>query len=65
MDIERVIHASVFTLLMVGLFTVTGWISYQYISDWVLKVAGITISWAVILLVLYIVFKKLDWGWWR
>jgi hypothetical protein len=64
MEIERLIHAAAFILLLVGLFTISGWASYTYIGEWVLKVAGITLSWAVILLALYLVFKKLDWGWW-
>ena len=61
---ERVIHAAVFALLLIGLCTVTGWASYQYINELVLKLAGITLSWGIILLALYVVFKKLDWRWW-
>ena len=61
---ERAIHAAVFALLLIGLCTISGWVSYQYISEFVLKLAGITLSWGIILLALYIVFKKLDWRWW-
>jgi hypothetical protein len=61
---ERLIHAAVFALLLVGLYAVTGWISYQYIADIVLKLAGIALSWGVILLALYVAFRKLDWHWW-
>ena len=61
---ERVIHAAVFALLLIGLCTVTGWASYQYINEFVLKLAGITLSWGIILLVLYVAFKKADWRWW-
>jgi hypothetical protein len=64
MDIERFIHAAVFALLIVGLYIVSGWLCYQYIGELVLKIAGITLSWAIILLALYLAFKKLDWGWW-
>jgi hypothetical protein len=65
MTTERVIHAAVFALLLVGLFTLTGWASYHYIEDMILKIAGITLSWGIILLVLFIVFKKFEWHWWN
>jgi hypothetical protein len=61
---ERGIQAIVFILLLIGLFIVTGWASY-HIEDIVLKIAGIAISWAVILLVLYVIFQKLGWDWWN
>jgi len=61
---ERVIHATVFALLLVGLCTVSGWATYNYITDSVLSIAGITLSWGIILLVLYVVFKKIEWRWW-
>ncbi|MCW4010815.1 MAG: hypothetical protein NWF05_09385 [Candidatus Bathyarchaeota archaeon] len=64
MTAERVIHAAVFVLLLVGLCTVTGWASYQYIQELVLKVAGITLSWGITLLILYVAFKKKEWHWW-
>jgi hypothetical protein len=61
---ERFIHAAVFVLLLVGLCTVTGWASLKFIDDFVLKIAGVTISWGIILLALYLGFRKLDWRWW-
>jgi hypothetical protein len=64
LDAERFIHTAIFVLLLVGLCTVSGWASYTYISDLVLKIAGVTITWAVVLLALYLGFKKLDWVWW-
>ncbi|MCW4018463.1 MAG: hypothetical protein NWF00_07285 [Candidatus Bathyarchaeota archaeon] len=64
MTAERGIHAAVFILLLVGLFAVTGWASIRYIDDLILKIAGFALSWGIILLVLYVVFRKLDWQWW-
>ncbi len=64
-NMERGIQAMVFILLLIGLFIVTGWASYQYIEEVGLKIAGIAISWAVILLVLYVIFQKLEWDWWN
>ena len=65
LNAERAIHAAVFVLLLMGLCTITGWVSYQYITDFVLKLAGITLSWGIILLALYVIFRKLDWRWWN
>jgi hypothetical protein len=61
---ERAIHATVFTLLLIGSYSLTGWINYEYITEFVLKLAGITLSWGIILLVLYLGFKKSGWRWW-
>ena len=64
MTAERFIHIAAFFLLLIGLCAVSGWASYTYINDLVLKLAGITLSWGIILLALYLVFRKLDWHWW-
>ena len=64
MTAERAIHLLVFVLLLLGLCVISAWISYNYISEPILKVATIPLSWGVILLILYISFKKLDWDWW-
>ena len=61
---ERAIHVAVFALLLVGLFAICGWATYIYIDNWILKIAGIALSWGIILLVLYVIFKKLGWHWW-
>jgi len=62
---ERVIHIAVFTLLLVGLWSISAWISLTYLSDnWILLVAGVTLSWGIILLILYAAFKKAGWNWW-
>ncbi len=61
---ERLIHACTFVLLLVGLCTVTSWANYKYVPEIALKMAGVTLSWGIILLVLYLSFKKLDWCWW-
>jgi hypothetical protein len=62
---ENVIHVAVFMLLLTGIWIVSGWASYQYISDWVLKVGVIALTWGITLLVLYVVFRKLNWRWWE
>jgi hypothetical protein len=63
---ERAIHFVMFALLLVGLCSVTAWVSYAYLpSNLVLEVAGIALSWGVILLVLYVGFRQLGWEWWR
>jgi len=61
---ERFIRGAIFVFLLIGLCTISGWASYQYIGDFILKVASVALSWGIILLVLYIVFRKLDWQWW-
>ncbi len=62
---ERAIHAGIFALLLIGLFTITGWASNNYVDDLILKVAGITLSWGIILLALYLGFRKANWHWWN
>jgi len=61
---ERAIHFAMFTLLLIGLCGVSAWAGYAYVPNDLLKFAGIALSWGVILLVLYMGFKKLDWNWW-
>ncbi len=54
-----------FVLLLIGLCSVTAWVSYTYLqSNLILEIAGIALSWGVILLVLYVGFIQLDWEWW-
>jgi len=65
MTTERAIHFAMFILLLVGLCAISAWASYSYLSgNVVLEVAGITLSWGLILLVLYLGFQKLNWNWW-
>jgi hypothetical protein len=62
---EKAIHFAMFTLLLIGLCSVTAWASYTYLqTNLVLEVAGIALGWGVILLVLYVGFTQLDWEWW-
>jgi nitrogen fixation protein len=42
----------------------SAWIGYNYLEEPILKVASIPLSWGVILLILYVSFKKLNWDWW-
>jgi len=54
-----------FILLMVGLCGISAWASYSYLSDTlILEVAGIALSWGIILSILYLAFRKMDWDWW-
>jgi hypothetical protein len=55
---------AVFALLLVGFWSVSAWGSLTYLSDWILAIAGVTLSWGIILLILYVIFKKLGWSWW-
>jgi hypothetical protein len=61
---ERAIHFAMFTLLLIGLGGMSAWASSAYVPNDLLKIAGIALSWGVILLVLYAGFKKLNWDWW-
>ncbi len=65
MRAERAIHTAVFVLLLIGLCSISGWVSYQYVNDSILKLSSITLTWGIILLGLYVSFKKLDWQWWN
>jgi hypothetical protein len=42
----------------------SAWAGYTYLSEPILKVASIPLSWGIILLILYVSFKKLGWNWW-
>ena len=64
MTAERAIQTAVFVLLLFGLGTLSAWASYTYIGELVLKIALIPLGWGIILLMLYLVFKKLGWHWW-
>ncbi|MEM2098514.1 MAG: hypothetical protein QXU99_02035 [Candidatus Bathyarchaeia archaeon] len=64
MTAERAIQIAVFVLLLAGFWSISAWASYNYLQDVVLVVAGIALSWGIVLLVLYVVFKRLDWNWW-
>ena len=61
---ERAIHVLVFVLMLLGLCVISAWASYNYLSDPILEIASILISWGIILLILYVTFKKLGWHWW-
>ena len=64
MPAERAIHFAIFTLLLIGLCAVSAWVCYAYQQQLILQIAGIALSWGVILLVLYTGFIKLEWKWW-
>jgi hypothetical protein len=65
MTMERTIHVAMFILLLVGLCAVSAWASYSYLNDnLILEIAGIALSWGVILSILYLGFRQLDWDWW-
>lgn len=65
MTAERAIHLAMFILLLAGLCGVSAWAIYSYLSDTpILEVAGIALSWGIILSILYLAFRKMDWDWW-
>jgi hypothetical protein len=66
MTAERVIHASIFILLFVGLAALSLWAVLTYITlqNFILVVASLPLSWGIILLALYLGFSKLGWKWW-
>jgi hypothetical protein len=64
LTVERAIHFVMFSLILMGLCGVSAWTSYAYVPNDLLKIASIALSWGVILLILYLGFKKLNWDWW-
>jgi hypothetical protein len=63
---ERAIHIGIFVLTLVGLCSLSAWASYEYLRETlILEISSIALSWGLILLVLYVSFKGLDWNWWR
>jgi hypothetical protein len=64
MPAERVIHAAMFTLLLIGLCSLSAWVSHAYLTELILQVAAIALSWGAILLFLYVGFDALGWDWW-
>ena len=67
MTAERAIQCATFILILVGLCGLSAWAVYTYLSEAhvILEVAAIALSWGVILLILYVGFKKLRWEWWK
>lgn len=64
---ERVIHASIFCLLLAGVAALCFWATSNYVSfqdNLSLFIATVSLSWGILLLVLYLVFSKMDWKWW-
>jgi len=68
LTVERAIHFAMFVLMLVGLCAISAWASYTYIylegNNVALAVAGIALSWGVILSIIYLGFRQLDWDWW-
>jgi hypothetical protein len=62
---ERVIHIAIFILVLVGLGGIGGWIIYASTTNDLLRIAGIALSWGIILLALYAIFSALKWKWWE
>ena len=67
--VERAIHLAMFILLLVGLCGIGAWANYAYVylegNNPILAVAGIALSWGVILTILYLSFRQLNWNWWN
>jgi hypothetical protein len=54
-----------FILLLLGLCSISAWASNTYLRETIiLEVAGIALSWGVILIILYMGFRQLNWDWW-
>ena len=65
MGAERLIHAGIFFLLLVGLTVLSAWLSYAYLkNNLVFVVSSVALSWGIILLAMYVIFKALGWKWW-
>jgi hypothetical protein len=62
---ERAIHIAIFVLLLAGLCGISGGVIYSTASNNVLSIAGIALSWGIILLILYVGFTALKWEWWK
>jgi CDP-diglyceride synthetase len=65
---ERIIHASIFVLLLAGLAALCFWAVSTYISfedNLVLFIASLPLGWGVILLAMYLSFNRLGWKWWN
>lgn len=66
MTVERAIHFAMFSLILVGLCAISAWASWTYLwKNLILEVASIALSWGVILSILYLGFRQLDWDWWN
>ena len=68
MTAERIIHASIFMLLLVGLSALSVWAVFTYIppqDNIILVIATLPLSWGIILLAIYLSFNKLGWKWWN
>ncbi|TET64239.1 hypothetical protein E3J49_04660 [Candidatus Bathyarchaeota archaeon] len=66
MTVERAIHFAMFSLILVGLCAISAWASWTYLwENLILEVASIALSWGVILSILYLGFRQLDWDWWN
>ncbi|MCL2358532.1 MAG: hypothetical protein LBH74_00295 [Nitrososphaerota archaeon] len=68
MGAERLIHASIFMLLLAGLATLCVWVISSYIpfeDNMILFIASLPLSWGIILLSMYLSFSKLGWKWWN
>jgi hypothetical protein len=61
---ERAIQIAMFILLLVGLCGVIAWAIVTYVQNDLLKFGGVALSWGLILLALYTLFKLFDWKWW-
>lgn len=62
---ERAIHFAIFVFLLIGLSSLSAWVSYTYLQNTlILEIAGMALSWGTILLVLYVSFSRAHWNWW-
>jgi hypothetical protein len=64
MAIEKALQAVIFILILAGLAGISTWAINAYVTSSLLLVAGTALSWGLILLVLFVVFRELKWEWW-
>ncbi len=65
MSVERLVYLAIFVLLLLGLAALSAYAIYVYLQDnLILMLAGMSLSWGLILLALFLFFKKLGWKWW-
>jgi len=62
---ERALHVTIFLLLLIGICGISGGVIYSSVQDPLLRIAGIALIWGIILLVLYVGFRALNWKWWE
>jgi uncharacterized membrane protein YdcZ (DUF606 family) len=67
LDTEKIIHLIIFFLFLIGACWLTAYalsVAVNHPLSSPVFYAGTAMVWGVILLILYLVFKKQNWEWW-